>query len=48
MQKVEKQLLYERITNINNTLEALKEQRRKQYSQFKDTLDMLNIPNQHV
>ena len=27
--KVERQLLYERIRNINNTLEALKEQRKK-------------------
>ena len=43
--KVEKQLLYERIRNINNTLETLEEQRKRQYPQFKD---MLNMPNQHV
>ena len=47
-QKVEKQLLYERIRNINNTLEALEEERKSQYLKFKDTLIMLNMPNQHV
>ena len=49
IQKVEKQLLYERIRNIKNILEALEEQRKRQYSQFKDMLiNMLNMPNQHV
>ena len=48
IQKVEKQLLYERIRNINNTLEALKEQQKRQYSQFKDALNMLNMSNLHV
>ena len=49
IQKAEKELLYKRIRNINNTLDVLQEQRKRQYSQFKDMLiNMLNMPNQHV
>ena len=36
--KAEKQLLYEQIRNINNTLEALDKQRETQYRKFKDTV----------
>ena len=36
--KVEKQLLYECIRNINNTLEAIDKQRETQYRKFKDTV----------
>ena len=43
--KVEKQLLYERVRNINNTLESLDKQRQTQYRKFKD---MLFNSNQHV
>ena len=45
IQKAEKQLLYECIRNINNTLETLKKQRENQYKKFKD---MLNMTNQDV
>ena len=45
MHKAEKQLLYECIRNINNTLESLDKQRETQYRKFKDTL--FNS-NQHV
>ena len=45
IQKAEKQLLYECIRNINNTLETLEKQRENQYKKFKD---MINMPNQHV
>ena len=43
--KAEKQLLYERIRNINYILEKLDKQRESQYKKFKD---MLFKPNQHV
>ena len=48
IQKVEKQLLYECIRNINNTLGTLEKQRESQYKKFKDLLNMLNMPNQQV
>ena len=43
--KVEKQLLYECIRNINNILDTLDKQRETQYKKFKD---MLYKPNLHV
>ena len=46
IQKAEKQLLYERIRNINSTLEAFEEQIKRQYLQFKDMLNMLNLHDQ--
>ena len=46
IQRAEKQLLYERITNINSTLETFKEERKRQYLQFKDMLNMLNLHDQ--
>ena len=51
IQKAEKQLLYECIRNINNTLETLEKQKESQYKKFKDSLNMLNMlnmPNQNV
>ena len=46
IQKAEKQLLYERIRNINSTLEMFEEQRKRQYLQFKNMLNMLNLHDQ--
>ena len=46
--KTEKQLLYERIRNINSTLETFEEQRKRQYLQFKNMLNMLNLHDQDV
>ena len=43
--KAEKQLLYERVRNINNILESLNKQRETWYRKFKD---MLFNSNQHV
>ena len=40
--KVEKQLLYKRIRNINSILATLDKQRENQYQKFKDTLDQNN------
>ena len=40
--KAEKQLLYERIRNINSILATLDKQRENQYQKFKDTLDQNN------
>ena len=40
--KAEKQLLYERIRNINSILATLDKQRENQYQKFKDTLDENN------
>ena len=44
--KVEKQLLYEQIRNINNTLGDLDKQRETQYKKFKDTLANSNQHDQ--
>ena len=49
--KAEKQLLYEQIRNINNTLATHEKQRENQYKKFKDTLNMsnmLNMPDQQA
>ena len=40
--KAEKQLLYERIRNINSILANLDKQREKHYQEFKDTLNQNN------
>ena len=48
IQRAGKQLLYERIRNINSTLEAFEEQRKRQYLQFKDMLNMLNQHDQEA
>ena len=45
--KAEKQLLYERVRNINNIPESLDKQRENQYRKLKDTLFNSNS-NQHV
>ena len=44
--KVEKQLLYERITNINSILATLDKQRENQYQKFKDTLNQNNLDHE--
>ena len=49
--KTEKQLLYEQIRNINNTLATLKKQRETQYRKLQDMLNMsnrLNMAYQHA
>ena len=43
IQKAEKQLLYEKIRNINSTLEMFEEHRKRHYLQFKN---MLNLHDQ--
>ena len=43
--KVEKQLLYERIRNINGILATLDKQKQDQYSKFKDSIFGLNHSN---
>ena len=44
--KVEKQLLYERIRNINSILATLDKQRENQYQKFKDTLNQNNLEHE--
>ena len=46
--KAEKQLLYERIRNINSILATLDKQRESQYQKFKDTLEVNNSDHEHV
>ena len=46
--KAEKQLLYECIRNINNTLETLDKQRETQYIKFKDTVSNSNQHDQKL
>ena len=46
IQKAEKQLLYERIRNINSTLEMFEEHKKRDYLQFKNMLNMLNLHDQ--
>ena len=45
--KAEKQLLYERIRNINSILATLDKQRESQYQKFKDTLEVNNSDHEH-
>ena len=44
--KAEKQLLYERIRNINSILATLDKQRENQYQKFKDTLNQNNLDHE--
>ena len=46
--KIEKQLLYEHIRNINNILETLDKQRDTQYKKFKDTVSNSNEHDQDL
>ena len=44
--KAEKQLLYDRIRNINSILATLYKQREKHYQEFKDTLNQNNLDHE--
>ena len=44
--KAEKQLLYERIRNINSILATLDKQRENQYQKFKETLNQNNLEHE--
>ena len=44
--KAEKQLLYEHIRNINNTLATLDKQREDQYKKFKDAISSHNLDHE--